>query len=107
MLKNASSIVEIDLLGRCDFVFRDASVLPKSKKAAVLLVYLLDKSPRSVSRSDLAHMFWPKASAQAARTSLRGAVFELNRSLGAVHDQVLQSTTEDVRVTSGAFAYSS
>ena len=106
MLKNASSMVEIDLLGRCDFVFRDASVLPKSKKAAVLLVYLLDKSPRSVSRSDLAHMFWPKASAQAARTSLRGAVFELNKSLGAVHDQVLQSTTEDVRVTSGACQFS-
>ena len=106
MLKNASLIVEVDLLGRCDFVFRGASVLPKSKKAAVLLVYLLARSPRSISRSDLAQIFWPKADAQAARTSLRGAIFELNKALGAVHDQVLKSTTEDVSVTKGTCQFS-
>ena len=58
-----------------------------STKARDLLAYLAVEMHRPHSRDALAALLWPEVSNQAARSSLRGALFDLRQALYAPPDQ--------------------
>jgi serine/threonine-protein kinase len=70
------------------------SVLSQPKRTAIL-VYLALASPQGFHRRDkLAGLFWPEVDQEHARTSLRGAIHFLRRSLG--EGLVLSRGDEDI-----------
>ena len=71
-----------------------AAPLPASRRARSLLAWLA-LHPGEHPRSELAGRFWPDVLDASARTSLRGALAELRRSLGVAGD-VLIATRERV-----------
>jgi serine/threonine-protein kinase len=78
------------------------SVLSQPKRTAILS-YLALASPQGFLRRDkLAGLFWPEADQEHARTSLRGAIHFLRRSLGA--EVVLSRGDEDVGLNWGHFS---
>lgn len=68
--------------------------LPASRRARDLLAYLATHPGRH-PRSGLAGRFWPDVPEASARSSLRGALAELRRSLGPV-GTALSATREEV-----------
>ena len=80
----ASGRVTIRLLGGCQ-VF-DASgrrLRVSSGKARALLAYLAMPIGRSHARDELARLLWPTTASSHARLSLRRALSDLRRALGA------------------------
>ncbi|MBA3318103.1 MAG: AAA family ATPase [Gemmatimonadales bacterium] len=59
-----------------------ASDLAGRRKDLALLAYLARKSPRAVSRAELADLLWEDRDAARARQSLRQALLELKRVVG-------------------------
>ena len=53
----------------------------KTRKICGILVYVLSKPDRRVTRELLASIFWPDSDAKAANTSLRVALYELRKIL--------------------------
>ena len=73
---------------------RRAIPLPASRRARGLLAYLA-AHPGAHGRGELAARFWPDVLDESARTSLRAALSELRRALGADADRLV-ATRETV-----------
>lgn len=72
----------------------DAGVLSRRRKPLVLLTYLARRAPRPASRVELAALLWGERPDAKARQSLRQALLELHRLVGAR----LEVTNESVRL---------
>ncbi|MCL1896890.1 MAG: hypothetical protein FWG03_10140, partial [Clostridiales bacterium] len=57
----------------------------KTRKVSGILKYILASPGKSVSREKLAAVFWPDSGGKAAQNSLRVALFELRKTLAALH----------------------
>ena len=76
----------------------ETPVLPRRRKELVLLAYLARRSPRGVTRAELAALLWGHRDESRARHSLRQSLSELKAELG----DALEITPETVRLTPGA-----
>ncbi|MBA3345184.1 MAG: AAA family ATPase [Gemmatimonadales bacterium] len=74
--------------------------LSSPRIALTLLAYLARRSPRPVSRGELADLFWRERDAARARQSLRQVLLELKRIIG----DGLVADTDRVFLTPGALA---
>ena len=74
------------------------NVLPASKKGRAVLAYLAMNSGKWVSRTRLARMLWSEVSEEQGRTSLRQVVYELNRALGKIADEILDVQRERLQL---------
>jgi DNA-binding SARP family transcriptional activator len=88
-------MVRIHVLGRLSVEGDDGNqvALPSSRRARALLAWLA-VHPGGRSRSQAAGVFWPGIPEASARTSLRGALAELRRSLGPA--DVFQAGREQI-----------
>lgn len=69
--------------------------LPKGRRARALLGRLA-LHPGMHSRSELAGFFWPDVLEASARTSLRGELVDVRRSLASAGEDALTATREEV-----------
>src|SRR5829696_10387611 len=80
------ALFELRTLGTLDLRASDGRVLHAllaQPKRLALLSYLCVATPRGLHRRDaLVALFWPESNREHARTSLRGALHVLRRSLG-------------------------
>lgn len=101
----ARSPVALQLLGGLELSGRDASALAElcsRPKPLAVLAYLALADGTGVQRRDkLLALFWPESDAERARASLRQAVYQLRRGLGA---EALTARGEDVGLSAGALA---
>jgi DNA-binding SARP family transcriptional activator/tetratricopeptide (TPR) repeat protein len=75
----------------------EGEALRGRRKALALLVYLAHRSPAAVSRAALAALMWPDHREVRARHSLRQALHDLRKIVGAA----LEISPESVRVVPG------
>jgi DNA-binding SARP family transcriptional activator/tetratricopeptide (TPR) repeat protein len=78
------SVPTLRTLGGVELSGGEASILPGRRKQLVLLAYLARRSPRGVSREELATLLWGDRDQSRARQSLRQAVSELRAELGDI-----------------------
>ena len=76
----------------------DGNARPLRRKPLALLTYLARRSPQSISRTELATLFWGERGEERARQSLRQALLELKQALG---DQI-DIDAESVRLAPSA-----
>ena len=93
-------MIELRVLGALELHADDGrelhSLLAQPKRVA-LLTYLCVATPRGFHRRDaLLGLFWPEASGEHARSSLRNALYVLRRALG--EGAIVTRGTDDVRV---------
>lgn len=96
------AVLAIRVLGRLSVESADdvdSIGLPSSRRARDLLAYLATHQEMHL-RPGLAARFWPDVPEASARSSLRGALTELRRSLGPERD-ALQATREAVGLDPG------
>ncbi|WP_374446661.1 BTAD domain-containing putative transcriptional regulator [Stella sp.] len=92
----------ITLLGRFAVAVGGVPVEPATRKAAAVLAILAHAGGRAVPRERLAAMLWPRADEAQSRASLRQAVAQLRRSLGAAAERI-ESGVDTLRLeTAGA-----
>ncbi|HEX7335587.1 MAG TPA: AAA family ATPase [Gemmatimonadales bacterium] len=91
-------MVVLHTLGELRLEGDRAAGLSSPRIALALLAYLATRSPRPLSRNDLADLFWRERDRGRARQSLRQILLELKRIVGAG----LVAETERVVLTPGA-----
>jgi DNA-binding SARP family transcriptional activator/TolB-like protein len=96
----ASASFALITLGELRLTGPAGSLLSGRRKELVLLTYLARRSPKPVSREELAALLWGERDDDKARQSLRHALHQLRRSLGDAVD----ATTDHVRVPEDAVA---
>ena len=69
-------------LGELQLVADDGTLLSRRAKPLVLLTFLARRSPRAVSRSELASLLWGERDESRARHSLRQTLLELGKLVG-------------------------
>src|SRR5689334_19316485 len=74
------------------------AVLSSRRKELTLLTYLARRTPRSVTRDELAELLWGDRNASKSRQSLRQALLELKRIVG----EGLEVGPESIRLRPGA-----
>jgi DNA-binding SARP family transcriptional activator len=84
-------LITLGTLRLVDQVGRDAA--HGQRKLLALLAYLARRSPRAVTREELAALMWGERPEENARASLRQALFQLKRTLGDVLDVTPESAT--------------
>ena len=87
-------------LGELRLESDEGAVLSRRRKPLVLLTYITRRSPRPVSRVELAALLWGERLDARARQSLRQALLELHRLVG----DALHVTGESVSLAPGAVA---
>jgi DNA-binding SARP family transcriptional activator/Tfp pilus assembly protein PilF len=95
-----SLVLSLRTLGRIELTRGETPVLPRRRKELVLLALLARRSPRGVTRAELAALLWGNRDETRARHSLRQSISELKAELG----ESLEITSETVRLTPGAVA---
>jgi DNA-binding SARP family transcriptional activator len=85
-------------LGELRLLGPAGEILPGRTKLLVLLAYVARRSPRAVSREELAALLWGEKDEFRARQSLRHALLELRRAVG----EGLEVTPKAVRLAPGA-----
>ncbi|MEK6689456.1 MAG: AAA family ATPase [Gemmatimonadota bacterium] len=81
-------------LGGIELSGGEAPLLPRRRKELVLLAYLARRTPRPVTRGELATLLWGDRDESRARHSLRQALSELRAELG----DILEITPDAVRL---------
>ncbi|HET8655502.1 MAG TPA: diguanylate cyclase [Longimicrobiaceae bacterium] len=89
----------IRTLGALRLTLAGVEVLPGRRKELALLAYLARRSPAGASRAELATLMWGERGEARAKQSLRQALLQLRRSVGAA----LEVDGETVRLTAGSF----
>jgi DNA-binding SARP family transcriptional activator/tetratricopeptide (TPR) repeat protein len=90
--------LQLFALGELRLLNDGEPVLPGRRKDLVLLVYLAQRSPRTVARGELAALLWGEKNETRARQSLRQALADLRQALG----ERIEITAEAVRLRAGA-----
>ncbi|HSE28889.1 MAG TPA: AAA family ATPase [Gemmatimonadales bacterium] len=99
-LPPAPPAIRLTTLGSLELRAGDAPVLPGRRKVLALLAYLARRSPRLVSREELASLLWGDRDEAHARQSLRRALSELRAGIG----DALEGGEGSVRVRPGSLA---
>lgn len=88
-------------------VTRDGEVIRgfDTDKTRALLAYLAVETDHPHRREVLASLFWPNRPDQAARTSLRQALYRLRQALGYHDPSILLMTRQDIRLNAAAGYY--
>jgi DNA-binding SARP family transcriptional activator len=102
-------MLRVYVLGELELEADGAPVEPPSSRRARALLGYMALHPGTHPRTALAARFWPDVLDESARTSLRGALAALRRSLGPAADAHLVATREaagltDVWTDAAAFA---
>ncbi|HJR36252.1 MAG TPA: AAA family ATPase [Gemmatimonadales bacterium] len=84
--------------GGIELIRGETPILPRRRKELVLLAFLARRSPRGVTRAELAVLLWGHRDESRARHSLRQSLSELKAELG----DSLEITPETVRLPPGA-----
>src|SRR5215213_2347420 len=92
--------VTLALLGPPQIRRADGTALVRARKELALLAYLAVERPHEHSRDTLLGMFWPEATEDAARNSLRVALANLRAALGEAGGPYLLSTRHSVQFSS-------
>jgi DNA-binding SARP family transcriptional activator len=98
----APTVVELRVLGGLELSMPSAAAaadLLARPKPLALLLFLMLGDPAGARRDTLLEQFWPESDAERARSSLRQAVYQLRRVLGA---GVVVGRGELLRVPPGA-----
>ncbi len=77
-------------------------VLPSSRKSRALLSYLVLNADQWVPRSRITRLLWDRVPEEQGRASLRQALHELSRAMGALFPSVVETERERVRLRSEA-----
>jgi DNA-binding SARP family transcriptional activator len=88
-------------LGAIELSGGDEAILQGRRKQLVLLAYLARRSPRGVTREELATLLWGDRDQARARQSLRQAVSELRAELG----DILEILPDSLRLTPDRIAF--
>lgn len=75
-------MLSLETLGALRLVGPDGDVLAGRRKELALVAYLARRSPREVTRTELATLLWGERDEARARHSLRQALLQLKRVLG-------------------------
>jgi DNA-binding SARP family transcriptional activator/tetratricopeptide (TPR) repeat protein len=94
-------MIYLRTLGELRLEGSDAPALTSPRKELTLLAFLARRTPRPVSRSELATLLWDSREEAKARKSLRQALFELKRALG----DGLVLGSEQVHLAPGALGW--
>ena len=92
-----SPVPTLRSFGGIELIRGGTPILPRRRKELVLLVFLARRSPRGVTRAELAALLWGHRDESRARHSLRQSLSELKAELG----DSLEITSETVRLTPG------
>lgn len=91
------ALLQIQLLGGCEFRDRGGQPLPlTARKCRALLAFLAMQQGQPQSREKLAALLWEEADGESARTSLRQALSAIRRSLPARAHSLLRTDTLQV-----------
>jgi len=93
--KHLARMLRLVTLGRLDLTRDGVAVLPGRRKLLSVIAYLTRARGRLVSRSQLAALFWPVEDEVRARRSVRQALTDLRRAVGAA----LQERDDAVAIT--------
>jgi|SRR5687767_3019146 len=93
-----SPVPTLRSFGGIELTRGETPVLPRRRKELVLLAYLARRSPRGVTRAELAALLWGHRDESRARHSLRQSLSELKAELG----DPLEITPDTVRLRAGA-----
>src|SRR5688572_31692427 len=93
-----SPVPTLRSFGGIELTRGETPVLPRLRKELVLLAYLARRSPRGVTRAELAALLWGHRDESRARHSLRQSLSELKAELG----DPLEITPDTVRLRAGA-----
>jgi DNA-binding SARP family transcriptional activator/tetratricopeptide (TPR) repeat protein/TolB-like protein len=108
-------MLRLQTLGQLRFIGEGTTTLSSRRKELVLLAYLARRSPRPLGRAEAAALLWQERDEHRARQSLRQALLELRRLVGAgliveperlwLADQAveLDATVFDQEVAAGKF----
>jgi DNA-binding SARP family transcriptional activator len=103
-------MLRVHVLGELELEVDGAPLVPPPSRRARALLGFMALHPGPHPRSALAARFWPDVVDESARTSLRGALSAIRRSLGPAADAHLVATREaaglggELRTDAGAFA---
>ena len=89
--------LRLNLLGGFE-VHIAGELTPLAKKARALLAYLALADARPQSRTKTASLLWADSSESQSRASLRQALMQIRRALGARADDVLRTDSESIHL---------
>jgi TolB-like protein/Tfp pilus assembly protein PilF len=86
--------LKLQLIGQVRLITPAGDATPRSRKAQALLGILALSSPGPITRSRLASLLWERAEPGHARNLLRGAVHEIQRSLGGRAPELIDAARD-------------
>lgn len=86
--------LKLQLIGQVRLSVDTLDVTPRSRKAQALLGILALSSLGPVTRNQLAGLLWERAEQEQARALLRGAVHEIQKSVGELAPDLLNATRD-------------
>lgn len=93
-MQKHSMPVKLQLIGQVHLFVGTRDVTPRSRKAQALLGILALSSAGPVTRNQLAGLLWERAEPEQARALLRGAIHEIQKSVGEVAPDLLNATRD-------------
>lgn len=93
-MQKHSMSMKLQVVGQVRLSTGTHDVTPRSRKAQALLGILALSSPGPIPRSRLAALLWERAEPDQARALLRGAVHEIQKSVGELASDLLDATRD-------------
>lgn len=93
-MQKYSMSLKLQLIGQVRLFVGTRDVTPRSRKAQALLGILALSSLGPVTRNQLAGLLWERAEPDQARALLRGAVHEIQKSVGELAPDLLNATRD-------------
>src|SRR5688572_10382488 len=97
------STVRCRILGQAEIHTRGIRLTPESELQFGLALYYCTQAGREVPRDEIAHLFWPNHTTEAARHCLRQAIYRL-RVLGVAVRSGARTTALDTHFVDADFA---
>lgn len=97
-----ASNFRLEALGQLRLTAESGVLMERRRKELAVLVILADRAPRAIRREQLQDLFWGERDEARARSSLRQALLQLRRALGA---DAIETTATEVRLPAGAVDY--
>lgn len=95
-------LVRIHLLGSMRATtYLGEDVLPRGRKARVILACLCLAAGERIPRARLATLLWDRVSDEQARKSLRQSLRELTRAMGPLTGELISANRETIRLNTG------
>src|SRR6185503_15386013 len=96
--------LEVRLLGQFELRLDGAVIVLPSRRAQSLLAYLALSAGTAHRREKLAGLFWPNADEDAARNSLRQALWRIRKAIETVQDAAPYLMTDELAASFNAGA---